>query len=218
VIVLIPLAGKSARFRMAGYAQPKWQLPMPDGTPLLERILDSLAPERLITVAMREDQRALSNILQRVRLFEEFDWRAVWLDRRPAGPLDSVLQAKRWLKTPDELLISYCDCFIGHGASHFANHLRQVAGRQAGIVGLLSQDERLTRLPATAMRAGGIFWFRHAHEFVAQARKLPVSDLFGVPDVVYRFQRWTAYDGTGDYIDLGTPEDYKRFMAEGVRA
>lgn len=218
MITLIPLAGKSARFRMAGFARPKALLPMPGGETMLERILDSLAPQRLITVAMREDQKALAAVLHRVALFEQFDWRAIWLDQRPVGPLASVLSAKKWLKTDDELLVSYCDCFLGHGAGHFITHLRAVAERQAGIVGVLSDDERLSRLPATAMRAGGIFWFRQAHEFVAHARRLPETDSVGVPDVVYTFQRWTAYDGTGDYVDLGVPEDYQRFMAEGARA
>jgi NDP-sugar pyrophosphorylase family protein len=218
MLTLIPLAGKSARFRMAGFAQPKALLPMPDGSTMLERILDSLAPTKLITVAMREDQRALAAVLRQVALFEEFEWRPIWLDRRPDGPLDSVLQAKKWLRTDDELLISYCDCFLGRGAGYFTQHLRAVAERQAGIVGVMSEDERLSKLPATAMRAGGVFWFRHAHEFVGRAKALPITDSVGVPDVVYRFQRWTAYDGTGDYVDLGTPEDYQRFMAEGMRA
>lgn len=218
MVTLIPLAGKSSRFRMAGYAQPKTLLLMPDGSTMLERILDSLAPTTLITVAMREDQRALAAVIQRIALFEEFKWKAVWLDTRPASPLESVLQARKWLRSDDELLISYCDCFLGHGAGYFVQHLRTVPERQAGIVGVLSQDERLTAMPATALRAGGLFWFRHAHEFVARAKLLPISDTVGVPDVVYRFNRWTAYDGTGDYVDLGTPEAYQRFLAEGARA
>lgn len=217
-LTLIPLAGKSARFRMAGFAQPKALLPMPLHATLLECLLESLAPERLITVAMREDQAVFSAVVRRARLGSEFDWRAIWLDTRPAGPLESVLSARKWLRTDDELTVSYCDCFLRSGVSYFADHLRSVPAREAGIVGLMSEDERLTRLPATAMRAGGIFWFRHAHEFLARARKLPSSDTVGVPDVVYRFNRWTAYDGTSDYIDLGTPQDYQRFMAEGVRA
>lgn len=218
MITLIPLAGKSARFRMAGYAKPKYLLPLPNHATLLEAVLESLAPRKLITVAMREDQRALSAAIGQMRLFEEFNWKGVWLDTRPAGPLDSVLAARKWLKTDDELLISYCDCFMRRGTSYFAQHLRLVPEREAGIVGIMSSDTRLTPLPATAMRAGGIFWFRHAHEFVARARKLPTIDTVGVPDVVFKFSRWTAYDGTGDYIDLGVPQDYQRFMAEGVRA
>lgn len=218
MLTLIPLAGKSARFRMAGYAQPKALLPMPDGATLLERILDSLAPTTLITVAMRDDQRALSAVVHRVALFEEFKWKAIWLDTRPAGPLESVLQARKWLRSDEELLISYCDCFLGRGAGYFAQHLRAVPERQAGIVGVLSQDERLSQMPATALRAGGIFWFRHAHDFLGRAKALPGADSVGVPDVVYRFNRWTAYDGTGDYVDLGIPQDYQRFMAEGARA
>lgn len=223
MITLIPLAGMSSRFRLHGFAQPKALLPMPDGNTLLAHVIMSNEPETLITVAMREDQKAISSALQHFPIRHPFEWKAVWLDTRPDGPLMSILCAAKWLRNKEELLVNYCDCFLPDGVGAFVGHMRSKDNDVgAGIVAFKSANERYSHFQVKQgddvldLCDGGIAYFRRAHEFLKIARRFPLSDNVGLPAVVHAYRAWSAYTGSR-YIDLGTPQEYLAFMAEGAR-
>lgn len=225
MITLIPLAGASARFRLHGFAQIKALLPMPDGNTMLAHVIMSNEPETLITVAMREDQKAISSAMMHFPVRRGFEWKAVWLDVRPDGPLMSILCAAKWLRNKEELVVNYCDCFLPDGIGAFVGHMRDKSdmdGVNAGIVAFKNANPRFSHFQVKQgeetldLCDGGIAWFRHAHEFAKVARRFPLSDSVGLPAVVHAYKSWTAYTGSR-YIDLGTPQEYLQFMSEGAR-
>lgn len=217
-LTVIPCAGKGERFGLAGYATPKTLLPMPDGRTLIEWVIDYSQVARLVTVAMREDEKALTTAIRNAHAWRPLTWSPIWLGSRPTGPLDSVLQAKRLMRD-EELIINYCDCFLYTGFGVFLNEMRNIPARRAGLVGFENYNERFTGVPGVPkFKAGGIFWFRSGREFARVAAHVEGrDDQVGIPQVVYAFPRWAMFNGTHGYRDLGVPEDYQNFMAEGAR-
>ena len=216
-LTVIPCAGKGERFLLAGYPQPKPLLPMADGRTLLEWVIDYGQAAHLVTVAMEADEKALSTAVRAANAWRPLTWSPIWLTERPNGPLDSVMAAKRLFRD-EELIINYCDCFLYSGFGVFVQEMRNTPERQAGLVGFENYAERFTDVPSVPrFKAGGIFWFRKARDFVKHAQRLDLGDEVGIPQVVYHYPRWAVYNGTHGYRDLGVPEDYQRFMAEGAR-
>lgn len=217
MIAVIPLAGKSERFTKAGYEQPKFLLPCPDSSKtMLELVCNS----------MGDNVHPIAIINKKVH-FQYRDW-SVWrringfgymlVDSPTSGPLETILRAKEHLNTNDELLINYCDCFAANGLSDFLATMRS-SGEDAGVYCFRSNNPRFQYDPTGEYALGGIFWFRHADEFLRRARNkvFTIRPDFSPAHIAFTFRGVAGLDGyrlyvdTKNYVDLGTPEDYERY-------
>jgi NDP-sugar pyrophosphorylase family protein len=209
------MAGSGRRFAAVGYAQPKALLPMPDGRPLISWVIDHLPRFNLFTIGLRAEQRTLTNgiITARIRAGTS-GGRLLWIDAPTGGPLGTVLTARRYLAGREELLISYCDCFLAEGgADAFVEAARDGEHDAVGVV-FESEDSRFGRTPDGQWAVGGIFWFREARTFVQKAHRVS-APAAGVPDVL-----WQCNYGLAPrlhYVDLGIPKDYEAFLARTDR-
>jgi len=212
MIAVIPAAGMGKRFAEAGFYNPKPLLSLEDGRPMIQRIRRSIGDVETIIIARRADTKAMQ---PRV-IIEDFIHahpRMVYLDKASAGPLDTVLRVRKWLKIHDELLINYCDCWLTPNIEGFVGWCREIAA-EAGMVTFPSTDARFSHTEdGTAI--GGVFYFREACEFVRRARRIAKTESsdVGIPTVVLDCDRPVLYTAYARYVDLGSPEDYKRYMA-----
>jgi molybdopterin-guanine dinucleotide biosynthesis protein A len=211
MITLIPMAGSGSRFRAEGWTIPKPLLPMPDGSSLLLWIVARLWKcTSLVTAALERDRKALESRIQTVRnQYGLFSGAQVWLPRATSGPLQTVLQCRRWLRSSDELLIHYCDCFMRAGVSELVTQMSN-SFADAGVVVFSSDDPRFRRDPDRKWAEGGIYWFRSGQQFLKHAQRLRGPGL-GPGDVAWTMD-YAIYP-TDDYVDLGIPDAYRRFFA-----
>jgi NDP-sugar pyrophosphorylase family protein len=210
LIAIIPLAGKSERFAKAGYEQPKWALPVRDDKPMIWEVMQSAITSKATIVVLRIDDDLLLHELWGTGFIP------VHIDSLTSGPLETILRAKEYLKTTDELLINYCDCFAANGLSDFLTAMRS-SGEDAGVYCFRSNNPRFQYDPTGQYALGGIFWFRHADEFLRRARKMEVRPDLSPAHIAFTYRGVAGLDGyrlyvdTKNYVDLGTPEDYERY-------
>ena len=211
MIAVIPMAGEGQRFQDRGYGVPKPLLPMPDGRTLIEHVMESLPPMDAIYTVTRlgfiHQFFAIDTILI-----------SVVIKRKTAGPLDTILEAKQYMRGDDELLINYCDCFLpDNQCQEFVNEMRQ-RKRLAGVVCFPSHDERFQREPSGQFSMSGIYWFKSAREFVRQAKHYREDGRvspghIALSTMFYAGLNMGAAFITNNIVDLGTPEAYELYMA-----
>lgn len=216
MIAIIPLAGRSERFTDAGYTVPKWALPLRDGRSMLATVVQSLGGfSELTLITRREYDAAVASCLSE----SDSKWYVKNNDMPTTGPMETILCAKDYLKTSDELLISYCDCFASNGLADFLAAMRS-SSADAGVYCFRSNNPRFQYDPTGEYALGGIFWFRHADEFLRRSRKFPIRPDLSPAHVAFSYKGIGSLDGyklyldTAHYVDVGTPEDYERYIGK----
>lgn len=222
MITLILIGGNSRRFHEAGIDTPKALLPMPAGAGaanMLTAILDTLNQPAPIILAGREEMRGA------------WDWPDVWRRQRltyvwgggaAGGPLAGLIDAAPYLlRSKESLLVSYCDVLFPMGATHILRHWR---GCHSGAVLFRSEDPRFGywdkgRVWEKRVRGhwavSGLFYFRSAADTVLRAVKARAPGA-GLPSLLDWRTKMYRVQGL-ELLDLGTPQDYTRFMSEAVR-
>lgn len=223
MIAVIPLAGNSQRFIDAGYLTPKPFLSLPDGRTMIETIVDTLAPsvETIVTIVKKDSESELKSIMVKYAHQRLFCAPIVTPTR---GPLDSILRAKRFLNSKQELLINFCDCWLpsdkGDQIAEFVEEMHKKK-RESGVVVFPSNDPRFQREPTNTYAMSGIFWFRDASRFVKEAMQYKDNPSIGPGHLAFMFRQWAISQAsafvTNNYVDLGTPEAYEFYKAVHTR-
>ena len=210
MIAVIPCAGDGGRFKAAGYDVPKPLLPMPDGRTLIEHVASSLPMcKQIITVS--KPKLTLSQ-----EMFSA-SWLPVHVKRKTRGPLDTLMEARSLLRVDDELLISYCDCFLpDNQCSEFVDEMR-ARRRHAGMVCFPSSDARFQRIPNGEFAMSGIFYFKSGRQFAQTAMRYRENAEVSPGHVAFAIH-WLGFNMcaawvTDNIVDLGVPETYRAYLA-----
>lgn len=179
---------------------------MPDGRPMLSHVIDSIKPAILIAAVSVGDAETVGNYLDGVNARVK----TVFLSRRTAGPLDTILHAGQFLESGGELLINYCDCWLDN-IHYFLRRARM--GHDAAVATFESNDKRY-QYGRYGQALAGVAWFRDSRAFLNKARELELTDQTGSPQVAYAFENCGEINVTGMYTDLGTPEDYEAYLSK----
>ena len=219
MITLILVGGNSQRFYDAGFALPKVLLPMPFHFTMLDAILSSINPMDDILISARAAMR------------ENWDWpatfrgrriRYIWAEGAARGPLSGVTDCAELESVKDSLLISYCDVWFPMGAQRIVRHWR---GCYSGAVLFRSRDPRYGYWDGHQIHekrvvghwaVSGLFYFRSAAECYRRTLE-NVSLGAGLPSLL----DWRTHfyrSSLGELIDLGTPQEYLKFMHDRERA
>lgn len=214
MLAIIPIAGKSSRFKAAGYSAPKWTLPLKDERSMLRTAMDGYEAAMTILVAEAENKDFIPGAVG----IDKTNWFTHEIHTSTSGPMETVLRAKSFLKTNDELLINFSDCFSANGLSDFLETLR-TSNCDAGVFCFRSDDMRFQRDPTGDYALGGIYWFRHANDFLKRAREFQPHPNLSPARVAFTYRwgqlaRWNLYVDTKNYVDLGTPEDYETYIGK----
>lgn len=203
MITIVPAAGKSQRFKDAGFYWPKQFLIMPRfGDALIWHVLNDLPEKNLFIIANESDRDFWFKRTGRPLIFIE----------KTKGPLDTTIQglSKFQYVYPDqELLIVYSDVIFG-GYGRFLYDVRSRPCMEGAVV-FKSDNPRFDYV--NGMAYAGIFYFRSFDYFLRQAVKVNGSEI-GIPSVLKNNSLTHFYSiHESERIDLGTPEDYESYMA-----
>lgn len=210
MLTIIPLAGRSQRFKDAGYKGHKALLPLADGRPMLAHVLDSYSLGRVVAVIHYDSFIALNSPLSKETTKRNIECAYVVIEGLTSGPLDSILRASDYLEQGQELLINYCDCWLSN-IHYFLRRARM--GHDAAVATFDSTDKRY-QYGRYNQAIGGIIWFKDSRAFLNKARELELNDKVGAPQVAYQFDNAAEINVTGMYTDLGTPEDYEAHLSK----
>lgn len=211
--VLILAAGNGQRFASAGYPHAKPLLPMPDGRPLLAWLCERLPDGQHVAVIRSQDDADLVPWLDGAHV--------VRLDHLTPGPLASACAGAPYLKSSDELLITYCDTFLLSGADALIDAARR-AQAETGMVLFESSDPRygywdgacvIEKQVISSWAVSGLFYFRRASTFLTRAHQARHLQGAGIPSLLDR-QSAPYYAPADQVIDIGTPTDYEAFLSK----
>jgi NDP-sugar pyrophosphorylase family protein len=200
-VALLPMAGAGARFRVAGYAEPKPLVPVA-GRPMVERALDSLPPaSRWVAVCQAEHLRH-SGLLPALRgRGPDRSVETLAVDGLTAGQASTCLLARDMVDAGAPLFIAPCDTAFVYDEARWAalaanpevdavawtfrNHPHanrnpgQYGWVQAGAGGAVtgvSVKIPLSADPRDDPGITGAFWFRQARWFFEAAEALMAQD------------------------------------------
>lgn len=227
MITLILVGGESQRFKDAGYTQPKCLLPMPDYSTMLEWVVRALPCQRVVIAGLAKHRSELeSGVYAAYRHLTGAEHiRMVWSEAEKAqGPLYGVLDAREELDYDASLLVAYCDVIPLFSVSAALDYWKR-ENAESGAIIFQSTDPRfgywdgasVTEKKAVSEYAvSGLFYFRAAQEAVKRAEQ--VAHL-GAGIVHMLDEDTVMYEVSArEILDLGTPQAYRAFMGEGVRA
>ncbi len=92
-MIIIPMLGKSTRFFSAGYAQPKYQLPLGDGTVFSSSVqsFEKYFDSEPFLFLVRQDHKARTFVAAEATRLGIKDYRIIEFSRETRGQADSVM-------------------------------------------------------------------------------------------------------------------------------
>ena len=234
--VIIPMAGKAARFQERGHTFPKPLFEIGNRS-MIEIVLENLAPPQpaQYTFICRKEHLSQFYLGDMLRLLAP-DCRVIPLENETAGALCSVLLAVDGLKMDEEILVANGEQFIATSLEPFWK-----ACREPGIDGCIltftathprwsfaKTDESgkviavAEKRPISKQATVGLYYFRRARDFVEASERmilkgLTTSGQFFVCPVYNEMilagkNIRTHHLPDGTMHSLGTPEDLDVFL------
>ena len=239
--IVIPMAGRGARFAAAGYAVPKPLVPV-NGRPMIELVADNVRPaaeHRFIFIALREHLRehGVAELLGEIAPGCE----VIALDEVTQGAACTVLLARELIDTSDPLMIANSDQWVEGEIDAYLARLDDPAVRglimtmwadhpkwsyaRIGPDGTVSEvvEKEVVSNEATV----GIYNFRCGSDYVRAAEAMIAGErrvngeFYVAPvynELIAEGARVVFHNvgavGDGMY-GLGTPEDLEQFLASG---
>jgi molybdopterin-guanine dinucleotide biosynthesis protein A len=222
MILVVLAAGKSERFLKEKYIT-KPSLLMPGDKTLLEQVIDSFPfgpDDRLVVVGRMSDTTTYGRMEKLLaRKYKKVGFTVCWLQEHN-GPLDALRHIAQVLPDTGELIISYCDVFMVPSAQPFLHAVRAV-DTNSGMVVFDAEGNRFQKMQ-DGRSFGGIFYFHDAAWFKKNLFDQNICKCglvnCGAKEVVLADPNPLFYDVKlwEDYIDLGTPEDYRVYLDKSV--
>jgi NDP-sugar pyrophosphorylase family protein len=234
--IIIPLAGKAARFQERGHTFPKPLLEIGNRS-MIELVLGNLRPPAPFqyTFICRKEHLSQFYLGDMLRLLAP-GCRVLALENETAGALCSVLLAVDELKLDEEVLIANGDQFITTGLDGFYAECRQ-PGVDGCILTFTATHPRWSfartdeqgnvtavaeKRPISKQATAGLYYFRRARDLVEASERmilkgLTTSGQFFVCPVYNELilagkKIRTHHLPEGTMHSLGTPEDVEVFM------
>lgn len=234
--VVIPLAGKAARFQERGHTFPKPLIEIGNRS-MIELVLGNLAPPTPVeyTFICRKEHLSQFYLGDMLRLLAP-GCKVIALENETGGALCSVLLAVDQLRLDEEVLIANGDQFITTGMEPFYNACRQ-PGTDGCILTFTATHPRWSfartdetgkvlavaeKRPISKQATAGLYYFRRGRDLIEASERmilkgLTTSGQFFVCPVYNELilagkDIRTHHLPDGTMHSLGTPEDLEVFM------
>ena len=240
--LVIPMAGRGARFQEKGYSFPK---PLVEirRKPMIEIVVGNLLPScdhRYIFICQREhyERYALKETLGNIAPGCE----VVTVEGVTEGAACTVLLAAGYFANEDELIIANSDQYVDFDVNDFIRHARRAdldgdilvvraTHPKWSYVKLESGDlvvEVAEKRPISNLATVGIYYYRRGLDFLSAAEQMITKDIrtnneFYVCPVYNELILQGSQIGVmeiqpSQMYGLGTPEDLERFLKTDVCA
>jgi len=234
------MAGRGSRFNGSGYNVPKPLIPV-EGKPMFVWAMQSIEGiecSELIVIALREHEENYK-LTKLIADYAPAQTRLVLIDEVTEGQLCTVLAARDFINTDEDILIISSDTIvvsdIGREISNKKDGCKGIISvadmpgdrwsfarlNQEGFVDLVAEKERISDHAST-----GIYYFSSGREFVAMADEIinnkekTKGEYYIIP--LYQKMINSGYkvmiSEASEMWDLGTPESLNTFLqSKGVR-
>jgi dTDP-glucose pyrophosphorylase len=237
VNIVVPMAGRGARFADQGLNIPKPLIPV-EGRPMVAWALDSLrelAYSQLIFVVLQEHETTFG-VTDMLRQLAGASIQVVVIPRVTEGQLCTVLAAKEIINTDEDILIASADTFIRSPLQH------DIARRSSKCHGIISvanlpgdrwsfarTDEQgnvvevAEKVRISEHASTGLYYFSNGSEFVQVAQTMIANqektrgEYYVIPVYQKYIERgWQVKISVASEMwDMGTPEalgEFKTFL------
>lgn len=192
--ILIPMAGRGARFAEAGFTKPKPFIKVGKAPqiPMIERVLKNLAQpnSRVILVALKEHLAREAKLVDKIR--REYGAEFIGIENLTQGTACTLLYASEFIDNESPLLIANADQIVDMDMSEFcADCFRRgldgsilcfvdksrnpkwsfVRVDESGFVRDVREKE-----PISEYATSGIYLFAQGKDFVACAKEMIMQD------------------------------------------
>jgi UDP-N-acetylglucosamine diphosphorylase / glucose-1-phosphate thymidylyltransferase / UDP-N-acetylgalactosamine diphosphorylase / glucosamine-1-phosphate N-acetyltransferase / galactosamine-1-phosphate N-acetyltransferase len=231
--IVMPMAGRGARLADWQQNTPK-PLIQVAGKPMILWAMESLqglAATHLTLIALAEHERLYSqqNLLH---ILWPIPCEFVWLDQVTEGQLCTVLAARKWIDTDEDLLIASADTLV---RSHLAEDIRQKSSICRGIISVADLPgerwsfartdeygnvvEVAEKVRISDYASTGLYYFQNGHDFVAvadeiiQKQEKTRGEYYVIPVYQKYIERgWTVnISQASETWDMGNPEAIMEF-------
>ena len=240
--IVVPMAGRGARFQEAGYRVPKPLIPV-HGIPMIEAVINNLRPRephRFIFICQQEHDQThdLGGFLRSL----EPGCEVICIDGITAGAACTVLTARDRINSPNPLMIANCDQWIDFSIDDYLTFFNK-SGADGCIMTMTSdlskwsfvkRDERgrvvavVEKQVVSNEATVGIYNFKSGSDFVAAAdymieHNMRVNNEFYVAPVYtqliscgHRIETLSIGSDEDRMHGLGTPDDLEKFLTSGL--
>jgi len=233
--IVIPMAGRGARFSNAGYTFPKPLIDV-NNKPMIQVVVENLnTAGRYIFLTLQEhyDQYALKYLLPLIS--EPNDCEIVQVNQITRGAACTVLLAKDFINNDDELILANSDQWVNWNSNHFLHYMHE-KNADGGVLTFNATHPKWSfvkvqectnlitevaeKKPISNTATVGIYYFKHGKDFVTGANRMIDKDIttngeFYVCPVFNelismgkRIYNYPIVEMKG----LGTPEDLTRYL------
>jgi dTDP-glucose pyrophosphorylase len=240
--IVVPMAGRGARFREAGYREPKPLIPV-HGIPMIEAVVNNLrprAPHRFVFICQREHDQAFG--LGRFLRTLSPGCEVVCIDGVTEGAACTVLLARQQINSSQPLMIANCDQWIDFSIDEYLAVFNE--SRADGFIMTMTADSPkwsfvgrdsqghvaavVEKQVVSDEATVGIYNFASGADFVTGAEFMiasnhRVNNEFYVAPVYTQLASWgrrieTLRIGSDQDLmyGLGTPADLERFLSSGL--
>lgn len=239
--ILMPMAGRGARFKTAGYTVPKPFIPV-DGTPMIIRVVRNVAPgwpARFVFLCLSDFLEEFGDAFRKLLDDDGIDYEIISVDGVTEGAACTCLLAESKIDNDQELIIANCDQLVldpQYMPSSIQFYRRQQA--DGGILCFLNDSpkwsycrlkdgavsEVVEKQVVSNIATVGIYYYRQGALFVEAAHRM-IERQFRVNGEFYVAPTYNELIARGrvmipymvnTMVGLGTPEDLQAYLLKDV--
>lgn len=228
--IVVPMAGRGSRFTREGFRAPKPLIPIGD-KPMIAHVLSCYPLDARYIFVVRSQHVPLG--IREILLTLRPGALILEIDQVTDGPASSVLVAREFIDTDDELLIADCDSYLVWPHDWVLDWFRN-RGATGGVPLWISSDpassyaavgpmnwitETREKDPFTQLATTGPYWWSRGADFCTAAdaaimrRATTNGEYYVSPLYNFHISRGGRVLGylLSEFWPLGTPDDARRF-------
>lgn len=233
--VLIPMAGGGSRFTSAGFTFPKPLIPVKNGKPMIECIVENLGFNARYIFIVQKEHNQKYNLDLMLKQIAGPETVVVEVEKLTQGAACTALLAKPYIDNDDELIIANSDQIVEFSRDNF-NTIREWTAYE-GLVFVFNAThpkwsfaklhpvskhivEIAEKKPISNVATCGIYVFKHGSDFVYAAEEMIRKNIrtnqeFYIAPVyneLIEHKKLVLPFFVDKMHGIGTPEDLSQFL------
>ena len=239
--IIIPLAGKSQRFKKSGFKKDKFLLKIGEQS-IIEKVIsmfDANKDNFFFIISNKQNKKEIENHLNNLVKKKSI----IVINENSLGPVKSILLASKKIPNNQEVIISYCDFYVDWDYEFFKRNLHNVEANFPAFKGFhpasfgntyyaymkldkdnfllkLREKKSFTNKRSLEPASTGLYYFKSFKIFLkyskllVESKKLVNNEYYVslLANLMIADNLKIKVDFIKKFICLGTPEDYKEYL------